>query len=104
MFNKSHFTGQFNSPEYLSKILKQAEKIELMLLDVDGVLTDGTLLYTDSASESKSFHTQDGFGEPEINWQPVKRLLLAVTSVWNRSPIWVMTGLISFFSPVSALR
>ncbi len=48
--------------KYPPQLLQQAEKIELVLLDVDGVLTDGTLLYTDSASESKSFHTQDGFG------------------------------------------
>ncbi len=48
--------------KYPSQLLQQAEKIELVLLDVDGVLTDGTLLYTDGTSESKSFHTQDGFG------------------------------------------
>ena len=29
---------------------------------VDGVLTDGNLLYTGETGESKSFNTQDGFG------------------------------------------
>ncbi len=48
--------------KYPSQLLQQAERIKLVLLDVDGVLTDGTLLYTDTVSESKSFHTQDGFG------------------------------------------
>ncbi len=42
--------------------LARAKKIKLLLLDVDGVLTDGTLIYTGSNEESKSFHTQDGFG------------------------------------------
>ncbi len=42
--------------------LARAKKIKLLLLDVDGVLTDGTLVYTGSNEESKSFHTQDGFG------------------------------------------
>ena len=42
--------------------LAKAKNIKLLLLDVDGVLTDGTLLYTGSAEESKSFNTQDGFG------------------------------------------
>ncbi len=42
--------------------LDRAKKIKLLLLDVDGVLTDGTLVYTGSNEESKSFHTQDGFG------------------------------------------
>jgi len=31
-------------------------------LDVDGVLTDGRLLYTADGAEGKCFHTQDGFG------------------------------------------
>lgn len=43
-------------------ILEKAQKIKILLLDVDGVLTDGTLLYASTGEESKSFHTQDGFG------------------------------------------
>jgi len=43
-------------------ILEKASKIKILLLDVDGVLTDGTLLYSASGEESKAFHTQDGFG------------------------------------------
>lgn len=43
-------------------ILEKARNIKILLLDVDGVLTDGTLLYSASGEESKSFHTQDGFG------------------------------------------
>lgn len=42
--------------------LAKARDIKLLLLDVDGVLTDGRLLYSEGNSESKSFHTQDGFG------------------------------------------
>lgn len=48
-------------PEY-KRALAKANDIELLLLDVDGVLTDGNLLYTGAESESKSFNTQDGFG------------------------------------------
>lgn len=43
-------------------ILEKAKNIKILLLDVDGVLTDGTLLYSSSGEESKSFNTQDGFG------------------------------------------
>ena len=46
------------------RALAKAREIKLLLLDVDGVLTDGTLLYTGSGEESKSFNTQDGFGLP----------------------------------------
>lgn len=36
--------------------------IELLVLDVDGVLTDGGLLIHSDGSESKQFHTFDGHG------------------------------------------
>jgi 3-deoxy-D-manno-octulosonate 8-phosphate phosphatase (KDO 8-P phosphatase) len=42
--------------------LARARETRLLLLDVDGVLTDGCLLYGPDGAESKSFHTQDGFG------------------------------------------
>jgi 3-deoxy-D-manno-octulosonate 8-phosphate phosphatase (KDO 8-P phosphatase) len=43
-------------------VLEKASHIQLLLLDVDGVLTDGTLLYSSSGEEFKAFNTQDGFG------------------------------------------
>lgn len=42
--------------------LARAKQVELLLLDVDGVLTDGTIIYTHDGGESKGFNTQDGFG------------------------------------------
>ena len=35
-------------------------KIKLFLTDVDGVLTDGSMYYTESGDEIKRFHTYDG--------------------------------------------
>ncbi len=43
-------------------VLSKAQDIKLLLLDVDGVLTDGNLIYSHEGRESKSFNTQDGFG------------------------------------------
>ncbi|NOX33919.1 MAG: HAD-IIIA family hydrolase [Deltaproteobacteria bacterium] len=37
-------------------------KIKLLLLDVDGVLTDGTITYSDSGEQIKSFNSKDGLG------------------------------------------
>lgn len=34
----------------------------LVAFDVDGVFTDGRFLLSDDGTESKAFHTQDGFG------------------------------------------
>lgn len=36
--------------------------IKLVAFDVDGVFTDGRLYVSDDGTESKAFHTQDGFG------------------------------------------
>lgn len=44
------------------RALARAKDIRLLLLDVDGVLTDGNLLYSGDKEEFKSFNTQDGFG------------------------------------------
>ena len=41
---------------------EKARKIRLVLLDVDGVMTDGTLLFTGAGTEMKAFHAQDGVG------------------------------------------
>ncbi len=40
----------------------RAKPIRLLLLDVDGVLTDGRLFVTDSGEELKVFHSRDGHG------------------------------------------
>ena len=37
-------------------------KIKLILFDVDGVLTDGNITYTDKGVEIKDFNVQDGLG------------------------------------------
>lgn len=42
--------------------LPQARQVQLLLLDVDGVLTDGSITYLTGGGETKSFHTQDGLG------------------------------------------
>lgn len=37
-------------------------QVKLLALDVDGVLTDGGLYYSDSGEETKRFHVKDGQG------------------------------------------
>jgi len=43
-------------------ILSAAKNIKLLLLDVDGVLTDGKLYYGNSGEELKAYNIQDGLG------------------------------------------
>ena len=50
-------------PQVLSaEIAKRAARIKLILFDVDGVLTDGTLLLHADGSESKRYDIKDGTG------------------------------------------
>lgn len=42
--------------------LERARRVRLAAFDVDGILTDGRLYYTDSGEEIKAFHVQDGHG------------------------------------------
>jgi 3-deoxy-D-manno-octulosonate 8-phosphate phosphatase (KDO 8-P phosphatase) len=49
----------------MDAILRKARKIRLLLLDVDGVLTDGRILIDAKGREMKGFHVQDGQG---IRW------------------------------------
>lgn len=46
----------------LSLIVDKAKKIKLLILDVDGVLTDGRLFFDNQGIEYKAFHAQDGHG------------------------------------------
>ena len=51
---------------YMQKIsidtLERASKISLLILDVDGVLTDGGIYIDERGEESKKFYAQDGHG------------------------------------------
>ncbi len=43
-------------------IAQKARKIKLLILDVDGVLTNNMLIYSEDGQEHKAFHTRDGHG------------------------------------------
>ena len=44
------------------QVFSLASTVSLLLLDVDGVLTDGRLYYSSSGEETKAFSTLDGHG------------------------------------------
>ena len=44
------------------EVIQRASKVSLLLLDVDGVLTDGRIVYADYGDELKFFDVQDGAG------------------------------------------
>lgn len=44
------------------KLEQRMQSIQLILSDVDGVLTDGSITYNNQGIEIKSFHVRDGVG------------------------------------------
>ncbi len=46
----------------MQDILARAQGIRLVIFDVDGVLTDGSLYLGDDGQEYKAFHSRDGHG------------------------------------------
>jgi 3-deoxy-D-manno-octulosonate 8-phosphate phosphatase (KDO 8-P phosphatase) len=48
-------------------LASRAQAIKLLVLDVDGVLTDGRITYAADGTEIKSFHVRDGSGL--VFWQ-----------------------------------
>ena len=57
----------------MSAGLDRLSAIRLVAFDIDGVFTDGRFYLSDDGSETKAFHTQDGYG--------VRRLLDAGVEV-----------------------
>lgn len=45
-----------------TRLLEKARKIKMLLLDVDGVMTNGQVLLTPEGEELKHFSIHDGFG------------------------------------------
>lgn len=43
-------------------VAKRCQGIELLLVDVDGVLTDGRIIFDNEGIEIKQFHIRDGLG------------------------------------------
>ena len=53
-------------PHWPEDLLHQAADIQLLALDVDGVLSDGTLYFTANGDEIKGFNILDGLGLKQV--------------------------------------
>ena len=57
-------------------ILERAKKIKLLLLDVDGVLTDGRIIYDSKGRDMKLFDVHDGMGVYLLKKSGIKTVLI----------------------------
>jgi len=51
-----------NSDLHVAEVDRRARRIKLLLMDCDGVLTDGRLELLENGDEQKTFHAHDGQG------------------------------------------
>lgn len=56
----------------MSRAQEKASQVALLVLDVDGVLSDGRLHYGNSGEESKAFFTPDGMGIKMLQSQGIQ--------------------------------
>ncbi len=52
--------------------MKDFKKIKLLILDNDGVLTDGKVIYDNHRTESKNFSAKDGLGIKLLSFSDIK--------------------------------
>jgi 3-deoxy-D-manno-octulosonate 8-phosphate phosphatase (KDO 8-P phosphatase) len=50
------------TPRFSPELLLKAQAVKVVFFDVDGVMTDGGLLFTEAGESIKRFNTLDGFG------------------------------------------
>ncbi|MEX1139645.1 MAG: HAD family hydrolase [Bacteroidota bacterium] len=55
-----------------STLSRKLKPIKLLLLDVDGVMTDGGVYYGESGEELKKFNSQDGYGIVQLQRRGIK--------------------------------
>ena len=58
------------------KILQRCKNIKLVITDVDGVLTDGGMYYSDKGEIFKKFNTHDGMGVELLFKNGIKTVLM----------------------------
>ncbi len=59
---------------------QRAKKIKLLLLDVDGVLTDGRIIYDSKGNNLKLFDVHDGLGVFLLRQMGIKTILITARS------------------------
>lgn len=59
-----------------SDILDRARRARLLIVDIDGVMTDGRIIYSIYGDELKFFDVQDGFGITLLNSAGIKSVII----------------------------
>ncbi len=87
-------------------IKDRAKNIKLLLLDVDGVLTDGRIIYDSRSRDSKFFDVHDGLGVYLLSKVGIKTVLITAknsAAIKPRARDMRVAEVFSDVSPKSAL-
>lgn len=80
---------------------KKAKKIKLLLLDVDGVLTDGRIIYDSKGRDSRFFDVHDGMGVYLLKKAGIPTILLTAKGSRAIKPRAQDMGVEKVFSDIS---
>lgn len=89
-----------------NKVKRIAKGIKLLLLDVDGVLTDGRIVYDSGARDSKFFDVHDGLGVYLLSKAGIKTVLITAkgsATIKPRARDMRVAEVFSDISPKSAI-
>lgn len=59
-----------------SETIERIKKIKVLVVDIDGVMTDGRIVYSGYGDELRFFDVQDGFGITLINRAGIKTVIV----------------------------
>ncbi len=57
-------------------IIEKARRVKVLIVDIDGVMTDGRIVYGIYGDELKFFDVQDGFGISLLNKAGIKTIII----------------------------
>jgi len=75
-----------SSDTFKQEFVERARKIKILLLDVDGVLTDGRIIYDSKGRDSKFFDVHDGLGVYVLNKAGIKTIIVTAKSSGTIKP------------------
>lgn len=60
----------------MQSLLSKAKNVKLLVMDVDGVLSDGQIIYDANLTETKCFNVQDGFGIQRLHQAGIQTAII----------------------------
>jgi len=59
-----------------AEIIEKAKRVKVLIVDIDGVMTDGRIVYSGYGEELKFFDVQDGFGMSLLQKAGIKTVII----------------------------